>query len=145
MVQLLFQDSSKKGSINSAMIGAIFTGNTSSSEMQHPASLGADWETLLSTGLGQHQFQSESFLQQLRAVLLALWSEDGQGGGWTGGFAIALMSVICAFSLTQPSQLQWADIPHSIVLLLRKQNWLYLAPGIFCVGFFRGEFANQMD
>lgn len=52
---------------------------------------------------------------------------------------------ICAFPLTQLGQRRRANIPHSIVLLLRKQSWLYLAPGIFCVGLFRGEFANQMD
>lgn len=84
-------------------------------------------------------------LQQLWPLFLAHWSEDWQGGGWIGWVCKTLMNVICAFSLTQLGQLHWAEIPHSIVLLLRKQNRLYLALGIFCVGLFRREFAKQMD
>lgn len=47
------------------------------------------------------------------------------------------MNVICAFSLTQFHQLHWSEIPHSIVLLLGKQNWLYLALGIVYVDLFK--------
>lgn len=48
------------------------------------------------------------------------------------------MNVICAFSLTRLGQLHWSEIPHSIVLLLRKQDWLYLALRIVCVDLFKG-------
>jgi hypothetical protein len=127
------------------MIGAASTGNTSFSEMAAQSISSADWEASLSTQPGQYQFQSESHYSNFWLFFLHRGVKMGEEvGGW-GGFANALMNVICAFSLTQPGQLHWADIPHSVVLLLRKQNWLYLAPGIFCVGFFRGEFANQMD
>ena len=47
------------------------------------------------------------------------------------------MNVICTFPLTQLCQLHWSEIPHSIVLLLRKHNWLYLALGIVCVNLFK--------
>lgn len=54
----------------------------------------------------------------------------GIKGGETGWVYKTLMNVIYAFSLTQLGQLHWSEIPHSIVLLLRKQNWLYLALAI---------------
>lgn len=47
------------------------------------------------------------------------------------------MNLIWAFPLTQLCQLHWSEIPHSIVLLLKKQNWLYLALGIVCVDLFK--------
>ena len=47
------------------------------------------------------------------------------------------MNVIFTFPLTQLCQLHWSEIPHSIVLLLRKHNWLYLALGIVCVNLFK--------
>lgn len=88
---------------------------------------------------GQPQILSQPFLATLSSFFTG-WGRErprewwGAGPGWV---CKTLMNVICAFSLTQLGQLHWSEIPHSIVLLLRKQNWLHSALGLVHVDRFR--------
>lgn len=75
----------RRETANSAVVGAAPTGKASSSE-RHQGCSGTYREVSLNTWPDQHRLQPESFFSNFVLFFFPLhvWSEDWQGGGWTG-------------------------------------------------------------